>query len=82
MVPFDKINQVLFKKWDPLGVGGNENLKDEYLDIAFRLVHVLKDKKSLREIEDILRTHEVNLGVELNPKQRRIAAIDLMALVE
>jgi len=53
-----QVRTVLLKEWDPLGVGDNPNLADEYDAYIPGILHLLEDHRTVGELERHL------LGIE------------------
>jgi hypothetical protein len=76
---FKDIKKTLLEEWDPLNVGDNPNLADEYDSYLPGLLKFLKAGRSSREIADYLQGIEDRLGVTPPPEPRNNASISLAA---
>ncbi len=67
-----KVRSILFREWDPIGVGNNQNLADEYDSYARKIVRLLK-KESIAEVElyQVLKKFEDNdIGISIEDATR------------
>ncbi|SFK55586.1 hypothetical protein [Methylocapsa palsarum] len=53
-----RIREILRKYWDPLVVGDNPHLHDEYDDILFKILTMLDAKCTAEQLERYLKTIE------------------------
>lgn len=63
---FDRIRMLLWKHWDPIGIGPLESLdgaEDEYDDFARDLARIVARNGSSEELEDYLAKAEDHIGV-------------------
>ncbi len=77
---FYKIRAILLRDWDPLNVGDNPHLEDEYDAYIPELLREAtnKDENSIKEkLIDI----ENRVGVGVAPEQRNIAIMKLIQLL-
>lgn len=65
-----QIRSVLIKDWDPVGVGGNINLRDEYDGYIGPILNILSNNPSEQSIVDLLKNiEETEMGlVNINIK--------------
>ncbi|MBN2841460.1 MAG: hypothetical protein JXM68_00120 [Sedimentisphaerales bacterium] len=69
----DEIKKVLLQDWDPLGVGDNPKLSEEYDIYISKLFHLVENKENKEVILKALTDIENDLGVNSN--------LDLLKLV-
>ena len=79
-----QVRAVLLDKWDPIGIGDNPMLKDEYDAYLADIVRMLEDSSTTPvTISDYLMNVENNkLGLPSNPTSRLVASKALMELVK
>jgi hypothetical protein len=75
-----EIRTILLKDWDPIDVGDNPNLSDEYDAYLADLTKLVTDGASGDEIARYLKTVEETLGLKLPAERRRRAAEALTQL--
>jgi hypothetical protein len=73
-----EVRTILLEEWDPLDVGDNPNLADEYESYLPGLLKFLKAGRSIHEIADYLKGIEDSLGIT-PPSERRMKAAALLA---
>jgi hypothetical protein len=73
-----EVRTILLKEWDPLNVGDNPNLADEYESYLPELLKFLKAHHSIHEIADYLEGIENSFGIT-PPSARRVKAAALLA---
>jgi len=78
----DSIRQVLFHDWDPVSVGDNPNLQDEYDSYIAPVYRILSGSRSEQELIDYLfRTERDTMGLSCeSPDHLRPVAQKLLAL--
>jgi hypothetical protein len=76
----NEIKTVLLNDWDPIDVGDNPNLSDEYDAYLPDLIELVTDGASGDEIARYLKTVEETLGLKLPTERRRRAADALTQL--
>lgn len=60
-----EIRDILLNDWDPIHVGDNPNLRDEYDSYINRIVQLLATKPSINEIINLMRLIEnEEIGVQ------------------
>jgi hypothetical protein len=74
-----KIRDVLLREWDPLQIGGNSNLTDEYDAYISSLVGKLRHNPNVIELKSCLEQIEKEMGVETSEETRRKTAEELIA---
>lgn len=74
----NKINEILFGTWDPIGISRNENLIDEYAQYAAQIIS--SKKWAVGDVERMLKIIEDDLGMP-SPEERRREAAEKVALV-
>jgi hypothetical protein len=76
------VRQVLLQRWDPLVVGNNPKLSDEYDNLILRLVDLITRHMPPDAIEEALFDHEYDLGLDMTTgqEQRRSTALALASL--
>lgn len=72
------VRMILLREWDPLDVGDNPNLANEYDNYLPELLKFLKDGRSSHEIADYLQGIEDRLGIT-PPSERRHKTSALLA---
>ena len=77
---FDIVRDVLLKHWDPIDIGDNENLYDEYDEYIPQLIKLVGSGCSEKEIVDHLQNIEEMLGLHLSKERRTRAAAHLMVI--
>ena len=78
----DAIRQVLFHDWDPISVGDNPKLQDEYDSYIAPVYRILSGSRSEQELVDYLfRTERDTIGLSCqSPEQLRPVARKLLQL--
>jgi len=78
----EQVRQVLLSDWDPLAIGGNPNLADEYDAYLGRVLTTLDNAPCLESLAAVLAEAEADLGVGSAPDHqgRWIAALHLLEL--
>ncbi len=71
-----RINQILLKNWDPIGVYREKDTQDEYLTYALQIQQLMQRGCDVAQLEEYLISIESNLfGLVPNVTQiRRVAA--------
>lgn len=60
-----EIRSVLINEWDPVGIGDNSNLSDEYDGYIGSIMKILMQKLSVEEIVSFLkRIEHVEMGID------------------
>lgn len=79
---FDSIRQVLIRDWDPIGVGGENRLADEYDAYVAPVYRILVGDRSENDLIEELRRIEVDeIGVgPSNVESLRLVAQNLLSL--
>lgn len=76
-----KVREILLKEWDPIGVGENPNLKDEYDRYIPQILKVMQGASAtVDEIETVLADIESGLGMPVSAQARHGASMSLMRL--
>ncbi|RHX77444.1 hypothetical protein [Leptospira yasudae] len=70
---FIKLRSVLLKDWDPILVGENPNLSDEYDEYIEQIIDLLNQGKRENAIFEFLKYQETQLGLYVPSEQREIA---------
>ena len=77
----DNIRMILLTNWDPLNVGQNPMLKDEYDRYITEIYHLVSVKSQKNIIENALeRIESQELGLECNRQRISTTATRLAAL--
>lgn len=71
---FEETNDILFDVWDPIDVGSNDNLWDEYQSFVPPIVRMIMRGATTAEFEEHLRSIEA--GLVSAPDERRRAAAE------
>ena len=67
----NRIRQVLFRDWDPIGVNANVNLQDEYDAYIAPVYRILAGSRSEQELVDCLfKLEGESIGVQCNSPER------------
>ena len=61
---YREVKKILISSWDPLDIGDNPNLSDEYDAYVAAVIKLVKEGSSVQVIENYLRATEVTLGVQ------------------
>jgi hypothetical protein len=69
-----KVKAIVLKEWDPLDVGDNPHLSDEYDAYLPELIRLLKAGCTSHEVAEHLKAIEDKLGVTLPSERRKRAA--------
>lgn len=77
-VTYDEVRSVLLRDWDPLGVGDNPNLSDEYDSYIPELLRLLRAGASATVIAEYLETLESRLGVDTSAGKGMEIAVRLL----
>ena len=77
-IQFDEIRQILLRDWDPVGVGDNPNLADEYDGYLGGIMRLMENGCSFSELQQHLAHIEEELGIQLPNEQRSKAARALL----
>ena len=64
MISFNNVRDVLMRHWDPLQIGDNPNLQDEYDSYVPGLMKLLTARPSLEEVNEYLRNVEGRLEIQ------------------
>jgi len=60
------IRYVLFNEWDPIGIGDNSNLSDEYDGYIGSIISMLKQKSPVESIATFLKNIEkTEMGIDV-----------------
>ena len=80
--PFDlkKLRELLLKEWDPLEVGANPNLSDEYDRYLPGVARLVESSCQAGVIDNHLAEIEKQLGAPLPAKKRATAVEALLRL--
>jgi hypothetical protein len=76
----EAVRRVLLKLWDPLDVGENANLADEYDGCLPTILAVLAERPSQERLMNALAKLEVELGAPLPVTRRTEAAVALLKI--
>jgi len=71
-----KVQEVLFREWDPLSVNANELCRDEYDSYAFAFVHLLQagaDEYKIAARLSLIQQADMGLAVADEEANRRVA---------
>ena len=74
LLPF--VNEILFREWDPIGINGNEQCRDEYLQYARTLVDLLlsgADEFKLAGRLGEIQNNSMGISQVDNERNKRIA---------
>ena len=74
------VREILLHEWDPLNVGDNPNLADEYDSCVGTIIQLIDRKSDSKEIKQHLLQIEKELGVHIPDDQRMKAVSALLAL--
>jgi hypothetical protein len=79
----EKIRIVLLRDWDPVGIGDNPNLRDEYDSYIPELVRILSAPSVNREaiLAYLLEIETDRMGLPEDPERIAIAASNLVGIV-
>jgi hypothetical protein len=78
----DRIRRILLKIWDPLNVGDNANLRDEYDSYIPQIVSMIIDQGTVDDLKGLLsEIRTKNICVQPEPKRDEAAAIELSRLL-
>jgi hypothetical protein len=64
----NSIQTILLQNWDPIDIGDNPNLKDEYDGYIGKIINILLGSPSVEEIIDLFRKIEKDMGVYSDTK--------------
>jgi hypothetical protein len=78
----EKIRDVLINDWDPIGVGDNPNLREEYDSTLSPLLAALSKGAGEDELSSILAAAETRFGVSGDNARRERTVTKLMAARE
>lgn len=79
--PLAEVRKILLRDWDPIGIGDNVYLTDEYDRYLPEIIKVLnRDTVTTDLIENYLAHIENGLGMQVNNYVRHKAAISLIEL--
>ena len=78
----EKIRDVLINDWDPIGVGDNPNLREEYDSALSPLLAALSKGAGEDELASILAAAETRFGATGDPARRERTVTKLMAARE
>jgi hypothetical protein len=77
------IRAILLRDWDPLNVGSNPNLSDEYDAYIPELARLLEGNPTVDQIDDYLHGVETDdLGIKPPDSARKQTALALIYLAE
>lgn len=74
---FSDLRVILLSDWDPLNIGDNPNLADEYDDYIPELLRLVNNRADFGMIERYLRKIESDLGVLSSFEKRVQTALQL-----
>ena len=75
------IRQILLHIWDPLDIGGNSNLSDEYDVLANRLNIFLNEPRTYDDVAHVLTEFELELGSSMGYFNGRAPAAAALARI-
>jgi hypothetical protein len=78
----EKIRDVLISDWDPIGVGDNPNLREEYDSTLSPLLAALSKGAGEEELASILAAAETRFGIVSDDARRERTVTKLMAARE
>jgi hypothetical protein len=78
----EEVRKILVDDWDPIGVGGNPNLRDEYDAALGPIIRPLAESPNVYELKALLAGLEASYGVAHSNPGRGQAARKLRALRE
>ena len=78
----EKVRDILISDWDPIGVGGNPNLRDEYDGALAPILQALARSSNAGELTDLLTALEARYGAPRDGGGRTRAVEKLLALRE
>jgi hypothetical protein len=76
-----EVAEILLRKWDPLDVGDNPKLSDEYDRYVPGVMRLLKSGAGIEEMERHLASIENSFGIEASAVRRQATAAQLVALL-
>ncbi|MET0604870.1 MAG: hypothetical protein ABWZ80_00290 [Beijerinckiaceae bacterium] len=80
---FDRVLSVLMSDWDPIDIGGVVAAKDEYDDVASRIVGLLLSQASSASIaEELIRIETDDMGVKPDVTRATRVAVRLKSVVD
>ncbi|GAA3683266.1 MULTISPECIES: hypothetical protein [Acetobacter] len=77
---FRTVADLLMDYWDPIDVGDNPNLFDEYDAYVPGMIRLIEKGASMQTIENHLKAVEVTLGVQASDSRRVETAAKLIRL--
>jgi hypothetical protein len=75
------LRKILLDIWDPIGIGANPNLADEYDGYLSRLVDLAELPSGVDAVELELKRIEDTLGMPCDPRLRRRASEEVVKTV-
>jgi hypothetical protein len=79
MLSFNVIKMVLVEKWDPLDIGLNAKLHDEYDDIARDILKLAGSHDFRNQVKNMLLSREIDFEIYPVNKERIDQVSDLLA---
>lgn len=76
-----KIRSILMNEWDPISVGGNPNLADEYDTYIPLFIEMIERRCSVTELSKQLERIESSLGLS-PPPEGRYRTAELLSLLD
>ena len=78
----NRLVEILNTEWDPIGIGGNPHLQDEYERYANLLIPLLENRATTEsEVYDFLHSIEVSkIGLEVPDDVRKAVVAKLCSL--
>jgi hypothetical protein len=81
MNEFDRVREVLLRDWDPLSIGDNPNLADEYDSFIPGVLKIVKSSRNAGAVSNHLEDVERELGLNSPNEGRDTAARNLIAII-
>lgn len=75
-----EVRNILLRDWDPIGVGDNPNLVNEYDSYLMEIVELIKSGCDFTQLHEHLLSIEKELGIRLPDAQRSKAVENLLNL--
>jgi hypothetical protein len=75
-----EVRSILLKEWDPLCIGGNSKLMDEYDAYLPDIFGLLQNECTIADLVAALTTIERSMGLSPNESRAKLAASSLLNL--
>jgi len=80
---FERIDEILWEDWDPIGINDYGGPKDEYQSYVPSIARLLNESKDESKISELLLHHaNLNMGLSTKLEDHKLTATKLLRLKE